>query len=424
MRPKLLASAVVLAGATFAAFGALAPSRPNGTSVAEARPVDQARFGLDLVRRSRDDADPSALALAETALRRSLREQPRDNLDAFVGMAALANARHDFSRSVRWSRLAIETNPHNAAAYGLLGDALFELGRVRAADAAYQKMLDTRPDVASYVRASYAYQHHGRPRAATGALRLALQAAGPTGETTAFVRHQLGDVYAGIGDMTEAARQNRLGAAVAPGYVPPTVGLAEAYVAQGRLQDAIALMEPAVRRLPSVEYLITLGDLYLATGERGRAAEQYAGAAAGLADLRANGVLPDADFVVFYADHGLRPRATLREARAIYANRPTPKIADALAWALHANGHDRAAWKRAREATAVKAPDATALFHAASIAKSLGRDERAAKLARRALDADPAFSLVQAPIARRYASGHGRGLRGGGGRAAAAIAAR
>ena len=229
-------------------------------------PKLHAQLGLAYLRVARDAADPAQLPSAEKELRRSLELQPADNLEAFVGMAALANARHDFSGSVKWSRKAIEINEYNSAAYGLLGDALFELGRVSKADAAYEEMVARKPEVASYVRASYALQFHGRTKAAIHVMRLALQAAGPTGETAAWVRHQMGDIYAGLGQIKEAARQNRIGMAIAPGFVPPTVGLAEAHIARGRLDEAIELMEAAAAELPSLEYLITLGDLY--SGDR------------------------------------------------------------------------------------------------------------------------------------------------------------
>jgi tetratricopeptide (TPR) repeat protein len=361
-----------------------------------------AQLGLAYLQKARNEADPSLLPRADQALKRSLELQRDDNLEAFVGMASLANARHDFSHSVKWSRRAIETNPYNASAYGLLGDAFFELGRVGAADGAYQKMVEVRPDVASYVRASYALQYHGRVRAAIDAMRLALQAAGPSGETAAWVRHQMGDIYATMRDNDEATRQNRIGISIAPGYVPPTVGLAESYIAKGRLEAAVEIMETAADELPSVEYMITLGDLYHATGRTVDAERQYREISAKLKEYRSNGVLPDADFIVFYADHGLRPAAAVREASAIYRDRRTAKTADALAWMLHSVGHDRQAWRYAREAIRSPNSDSSMLFHAGMIASSRG-DDRAIRLMRRALKLDPTFSVLQAPIARRIA---------------------
>jgi tetratricopeptide (TPR) repeat protein len=366
-------------------------------------PSLHAQLGLAYLQKFRDEADPGQLPPAEEALRASLELDAKDNLEAFVGMASLSNARHDFSTSVKWSRKAIAGNRFDPAAYGLLGDALFELGRVEVADAAYQKMIDLRPDVASYVRASYALGYQGRTRAALHAMRLALQAAGPSGETSAWVRHQMGDIYAGLGNNREAARQNRIGIAVAPGYVPPTVGLAESFIARGRLEEALSVMEEAAADLPALEYMITLGELLQATDRHAEAAAQYEAVARKLGDYRAAGVLTDADFIVFYADHGLRLPAALVEAREAYLERPTPKMADALAWVLKATGRHREAWTFATEA--LRGPDdAMVRFHAATIASSLRMRDRASALAKSALELDPGFSLIYADEARALAS--------------------
>ena len=402
------------APATVGSGGGLIPSGPGSGDRAAAalmarldgNPDDatlHAQLGLQYLQNARNAADPSQLPLAQRALDRSLELQDVGNLEAFVGMAALANARHDFSHSVKWSRRAIETDPYEAAGYGLLGDALFELGRVDAADAAYQQMIDVRPDVASYVRGSYALQYHFRTRAALRVMRLALRAAGPNGETAAWVRHQMGDIYAGLRDFRRSARENRIGMQIAPGYVPPTVGLAESYIATGRLDDALPIMERAARRLPSLEYLITLGDLYAATGRAAEAEAQYDAVARKLADHRAAGVQVDADFTIFYADHELRPRAALREARVAYEQRPTQKMADALAWMLHSTGKTREAWLYARRAVNGPVKDAATMFHAGVIAEELGHQSRASSLMKAALRTDPAFSLIQVPIARRIA---------------------
>ena len=431
MKPRAWIATSIAAGMCLFAAGALSPLRvqrsgaklrptagpatASDSSIIERlslqvasapdNPQLHAKLAVAYLDLARDAADPSVLPRADEALRRSLELQPEDNADAFQGMAALANARHDFSRSVEWSRRAIDADPFDASSYGLLGDALFELGHVRRADSAYQQMVDIKPDVASYVRASYALQGKRNPRAALAAMRLALKAAGPTGETAAWVRHQLGDIYAGRQDLRAAARQNRIGMQIAPGYVPPMVGLAESLIARGRLSEAIAIMEEAVVELPALEYLITLGDLHAVTGRSARAESVYDEVADRLSGYRAAGVLPDADFVLFYADHSLRPKAALAEARAIYANRPTPKTADALGWMLHTLGKDRSAWHYVQEAISDSRRDSLMLFHAGVIASSRGDSSRATELLRKAIKLDPTFSPVHSSHARRLLRG-------------------
>ena len=371
-----------------------------GTATAE----EVAALAFDYIGRVRTEADPSVIPVARRLLERSLDMQPAGNFEASLGMASLANVRHDFSTSVKWSRRAIRINPYAAAPYGTLGDALFELGHVGDADAAYQDMIDLRPNVASYVRASYVAQSNADYDAAIRALKLALQAVPPVGEDRAFILHQLGDVYSTLRDFARSERVNRTGTEVAPGYVPPTVGIAESYISRGRYEDALPIMERAARELPALEYIITLGDLYWALGDEEAAAKTYDRAARTFALFRANDVLPDHDFVLFYADHGFRRWAALREARIIYENRPTAAAADTLGWALHSVGRDRKALVNAREALRRTAlPDASVFFHAASIADSLDKNQTARRWARAALRIDPRFSLFHLDAAERLA---------------------
>ena len=350
---------------------------------------------VSYLQKSRELADPSYLSRADSALTRSLDVEPDRNFEAFLGMALLANARHDFAGSVEWSKRAIAVNPHNASSYGALGDALFELGRYRAADRAYQDMIDIRPDVASYVRASYAYQFRGETRAAIAAMKLALEAAGPRGEDPAWIRHQLGDIYFGAGRLGRAAQQNRIGTRLAPGYVPPRVGLAEVDIGRGRLNRAIARMERAAIRLPSIEYLVTLADLYSATGQTDKARAGYGLALEKIRDHHRHGVGPDVDFVLFYADHDIELDETLVHARQMYVQRPTAPVADALAWTLYKLGRAEEAWPLARQAATSSPQDPAFALHAGSIASAVGRERAADAYWRVAKKAELLLSPVQ-----------------------------
>ena len=419
MKKFKIAIAGVAAGMAVLLVGALQPVAVRGedepiagssealraeVAAGTADAQETAALALEYLDRVRSDADPSVIPTVGRLLEASLEMQPRDNFAASLGMASLANVRHDFSSSVTWSRRAIRINPYDAAPYGTLGDALFELGHVRKADAAYQDMIDLRPNVGSYVRASYAAQYHGDYDAAVRALELALDAAPPTGETPAFIHHQLGDVFATLGDHDRSERVNSIGVELAPGFVPPTVGVAESYIARGRYEEALPIMERAARDLPALEYLVTLGDLYWVLGNEDAANQTYQRAAARFGQYRANDVLPDHDFVLFYADHGLREKAALRDARVIYEDRPTAAAADTLAWALHAAGRDGEALISAREALRRTRPsDASVYFHAASIAEGVGNTDQGRRWARRALEIDPRFSLYHLATARRLA---------------------
>jgi tetratricopeptide (TPR) repeat protein len=106
------------------------------------------------------------------------------------------------------------------------------------------------------------------------------------------------------------------------------------------------------------------------------------------------------ELALFEADHG-DPAAAVDAARQGWRRRQSVQVVDAYAWALHAAGRDRAAARLSRRALALGTIDARSLYHAGMIRLALGNEERTATFLRRALDADPWFSVVGAGQARR-----------------------
>ncbi len=102
-----------------------------------------AALGLSYVERARITADPAYYPKAEGALRESLRLHASDL--ATTGLGALANARHDFAQAAALAQEALAANPFSAQAYGVLADALTQLGQPAAATQAVQRMLDLDP---------------------------------------------------------------------------------------------------------------------------------------------------------------------------------------------------------------------------------------------------------------------------------------
>lgn len=130
-----------------------------------------AQLGAAYVTQARITADPAYYPKARGALQRSLRLRPASNVEAMVGSAALANAQHEFRGALGWARRATTSDFYSATAYGMLVDALTQLGNYPAATAAIRRMLNLSPGVASYTRASYNFEQHGDDRGA----RLALE---------------------------------------------------------------------------------------------------------------------------------------------------------------------------------------------------------------------------------------------------------
>ena len=358
-----------------------------------------AQLGLAYVAQARVTADPSWYPKAEGVLRRSLRLQPDENVDGALGIGALDLARHDFAAALREGSRASDLNPYSADAYGVIGDALLELGRYDRAFEAFQTMVDTRPDLASYARVAYARELVGDVPGAERAMRMAFDAAG-TPSDSAWTAYQLGELAFGSGDVGSARGWYARGLDLDPAYVPNLAGLAKVAWARGDDELAIARFTEVVARYPSAEFVGALADLYRATGKPALADRQDAVVAA-MHDLAtANGVNVDLELALFDADHG-DPEGALAAARAEWARRQSVHVADAYAWALYAAGRYRRASTFAERALALRTRSALFLFHAGMIRLELGDEVGARRYLSDAVATNPNFSILHAADAAR-----------------------
>ena len=133
-----------------------------------------AALGSAYVEQARVSGNPAYYAQAQGALDRSTQLQPTGNAAAAVGLGALANARHDFAAARGHAEQALALNPASVEANGVLADAATQLGDTATATAAVQRMLELRPGVAAFTRASYELELHGRVDEARVALERAL----------------------------------------------------------------------------------------------------------------------------------------------------------------------------------------------------------------------------------------------------------
>lgn len=356
-----------------------------------------ATLGLAYVARARVTADPSWYPKAEDALAESVRLHGEGNVEALLGMGALALARHDFEAALRHGRAARELNPHGADALGVIGDALLELGRYDEAFDTFQAMVDLRPGLASYARVSYARELLGDVSGAVEAMEMAFQAAG-TPADAAWVAAQLGELEFGRGAFEDASAWFERGLDLDPGSATNLAGLAKTAWANGDLGLAIERYAEAVERYPSVEYAAALGDLYAATGRPQQADDRYAIVEATRSIARSNGADVDLEVALFDADHG-DPASALAAAEAEWHRRRSVHVADAYAWALHASGRYPEAARMADRALELGTRNATFLYHAGMIQRALGHDDAARRLLRDALATNPAFSILHSAVA-------------------------
>ncbi len=358
-----------------------------------------AALGSAYVQQARVSGDPSYYQQAEGAFRRSLRESPVDNAAALTGQAALAAARHEFVTALRLARSALHINAFSSATMAVLVDALIELGRYDAAFTALQRMVDLKPAVPSYTRVSYSYELRGDIDGARFAMQQALHVA-YSGDDKAFALYQLGELAWNDGDPQQAARLYAKGLRADPSYVPNRYGIAKTEAAIGNTPKALATYEEVIARLPQPQYLIEYADLLISLGKTQEAAAQHALVDAQEQILRASGVNLDLELALYDASRG-RLKAALEEARSAWVERKSVFVEDALAWALHVNGRDRAALPHAVGAQRLGTRSALFAFHRGMIERSLGMQRAAERSLQRALDLNPHFSPTFALHARQ-----------------------
>lgn len=369
---------------------AVAADAQNGDALLE--------LGVALLQRVRETADPSIYSRAEEAFERARALGPDDPLP-LVGLGTLALARHQFADALGLGRKALTLGRGLPTAQGVVVDALVELGRYDEAVDAAQKMVDLRPDLASYARVSYVRELYGDLPGALDAMRRAVQAGGQASENNAYVIVLYGNLAVLTGHPDEAALAYAAALRAFPDFPAALAGQGRLAVAGGDLPTAIARFSRAADIVPLPEYVVALGEAREASGDTKGAADSYALARAETALFKANGVVVDLELALFEADHG-DPAVALDLAKAAYAERPTIKAADALAWANLKNGRIGEARKRSAEALRLGTQDPILLYHAGAIAAAAGDDKTALRDLKTALRLEPGFSPTATKAAR------------------------
>jgi len=367
---------------------------------AKPSPKGYATLGLAYEQRARETGDPAYYTKADGVLRRSLDLSPRNAL-AIAGLGSLALSRHRFRDALRYGLEARALAPQEARNYGVVGDALIELGRYREAFRAFDTLAREKPGLAAYARVSYARELLGNLPDSIKAMKLAVDTATGQREAMAWTRVQLGKLYLASGRIDAARAQFVAALSVFPGYVYGLDALAQAEAARGRLRRAIALEWQAANDVPLPQFVAFLGDLYRANGQRGLAAKEY-----GLIDvirrlLVANGVTTDLETALFQVDHGIRLPETVALARLAQRERPSIDGDDVLAWALTRDGRCGEALRYSRLALRLGTRDALKYFHRGMVERCLGDRAGARDWFARALALNPNFSVLWAPVARR-----------------------
>ncbi|GAA4252365.1 tetratricopeptide repeat protein [Dactylosporangium darangshiense] len=355
-----------------------------------------AALGSAYLEQARAVADPSYYPKAEGALQKSLQVRPGNAL-GLAGLGALANARHDFAGAKGYAQQALATDAYSDTAYGVLADAETQLGHPAEASDAVQRMLDLRPGLASYTRASYDLEQHGRRTEAIDLMRKALAAATEPADV-AFCHQHLAALAWMAGDLATAASEVTLGLAADDAIAGLWQLKARLDAADGRLDAALADLEKVVTRTPTVDALVEQARMLTAAGKDPAPALRLAEASHKL--FTANGGTDDLGAAALAMAAG-RPAEAAELAKHEWDRRQFAEVADMVAWSLNAAGRPAEALPYIQRAEALGQLDPTVAYHHGMIALAAG-DRVTAKLQLQlALSLNPHFSPVDAPAAQR-----------------------
>ena len=380
------------------------PGAPTGDAVADfqravrATPDNAGAYaglGSAYLARARETGDPGYYSRAQRAFDAALRRDAGD-LGALIGSGTLAGLRHHFAGELRLGHRAAAVAPELARPLTVIADAQVELGRYAAAERSIQRLVDAKPGLAAYSRASYYRELSGDTGGAVEAMRLAASAGGAP-ENVAYVQALLGDLELERGRVGAARLAYTSALRALPGYPAGLVGLARADAGGGELGRAAARLRRAAERLPLASTLGLLAQVERALGHPAAAAAALDTARAQQRLYRAAATAPDAEAVLFEADHG-SPAAAVALGRRVWRAAPSVRSADALGWALTRAGRPAAGYAFARRALALGSRDALFRLHAGIAAKAAGLAGPAARHLAIAADARPALGPEAAAL--------------------------
>ncbi len=406
----LLLFVILIGGVFYATRMQQAPEQTATpvTSVAWSTKRTDAISTLEMRLRKKPSDTQSSIQLAELYLQeaqRSLQEAyylpkaqeilddilARDNEDisALTLQASLYNTLHQFEKARDITRQLIARGKETGYIYGILVDALVELGAYEEAVMACDRMIALRPGISSYSRAAYLRELHGDTDGAIEAMKLAAEA-GVTGEEDrSWALYQLGQLYLGNDDLAGAEAIFNGILDETPYYAYALGGLAQVALQRGDLKAAEKGFEDAYAFVPADEFLEGLVEVQLALGNReavealeGRLEQSYH-------DADAMGENVRMEYADFLADIEKDLAQALQLARLEQNRRPNHMHAlETHAWALHKNGRSAEAIPYIERAMRLGTGDAMVHFRAAHIYQGAGNPDMADLYFKSALDAN------------------------------------
>ena len=358
-------------------------------------------------RKARETGAEECYGLAEEALKKALAINPKD-MATRLSMSGVLCFRHQFAEALKLAEEVFAEQPDELDALGAVHDAQMGLGDEVAA----RKSLDQLtkrikgPVTGLWVRQAHLAELHGQDDEALKLVKqcipVSLEGRGDH-RSPSILWYQLrfGHQLLEMGQVEPAVAEFEDAVARLPKYFLAVSALAEGRAAQGRYDEALKLYGKTIALCPDPLFHMAAGDIHTKLGQADQAKAAYATAEKTILDSGATPAEYSRELSLFYSERGLQPKQAVELARTDLTFRHDIFGHDALAWALYRDGQFEAAAKASQQALRTGSRNAKLHYHAGMIEHRLGHTDAARKHLTHAVTHHPAFSVLDADIARQ-----------------------
>ena len=318
------------------------------------------RLGWAFIKKARMSFDAGFYKLAEQCAA-CMEARGANGPDALLLRAHALQSLHHFAEAERTARELIRQR-ERPFDYGVLGDVLIDQGKVREGAAAYQKMVDLRPDLQSYARAAHVRWLTGDLAGAMELMKLATSASSPKDPDSAawaFTRLALYQLQRGA--TKQALESCDAALSLQSDYAPAMFARGRTLLAINRADEALVQLQRAAKLNPLPEYQWALEDALKVDSQ---------------IVARSNTEDPRT-LSLYLATRNQDVERAVNLAQQELTKRRDVFTHDALAWALAAAGRAPEAQQQINEALSEGTADARLYLHAGVIA-ALNNDNKQA----------------------------------------------
>ncbi|MFN8359941.1 MAG: tetratricopeptide repeat protein [Candidatus Kapaibacterium sp.] len=328
---------------------------------------------------------PAALACLDEAIAKD-KEHP----EALILKTSVLLSLHHFGEAKELAQHISNTSIGAASVYGMLCDANVELGNYTEAVQAVDKMMNLRPGLEAYARASYLREITGDTEGAVEAMKLAVQAGLPGTEDAAWTRITLGNLFYHQGNIAEAEAQYSMARMERINYPFALAGLAMIHKTRHEFDAASALLDSAITMIPEVAFYEKKVDVEAERGNRKAVDSLLTIIRTMLDEDEHAGHINHAERAILYAKHSYRNEDALMHAELEIKLRPNNITAQyAMAYTLFRNQRYQESKEYITKALRLNSQDADMLLLASRIAQKLGNSTEHAKYSMQAKSANP-----------------------------------